>query len=180
MPFLDDLFEAVATMSSQTGKKGRGSFRSVSGDQGLGCKGPDRAPDEDSLSNAPDRSPISSWEASATSCKSSSGIKIAPFIDSGKHFPLGKIPKDEFAEFVQTRFEETGYQTDLDAIREILHVADDHPYYTQLFCHILWDCKRQEKVIAKEDITWRFREVFMREAHAFHDIWDMLPLKSGQ
>lgn len=106
--------------------------------------------------------------------------KNRPFYRFGKHFPLGKIPKDEFAVFIQRHFEEMGYQTDLDAIREILHVADDHPYYTQLLCHILWDRKRQEKVIAKEDIYLAVQEVFMREAHAFHDIWDMLPLKSRQ
>ena len=178
-PLFDDLFEAVATMSLQMGKKAVVVFDEFQEITGWDVKGQI----ERQLRTHFQMHESVSYIFMGSKRHLMQELfrnKNRPFYRFGKHFPLGKIPKDEFAEFIQRRFEETGYQTDRDAIREILHVADDHPYYTQLLCHILWDRKRQEKVIAKEDIYLAVQEVFMREAHAFHDIWDMLPLKSRQ
>lgn len=178
-PLFDDLFEAVATMSLQTGKKAVVVFDEFQEITGWDVKGQIERQMRTHFQMHESVSYIF-MGSKRHLMQELFRNKNRPFYRFGKHFPLGKIPKDEFAEFIQRHFEETGYQTDLDAIREILHVADDHPYYTQLLCHILWDRKRQEKVIAKEDIYLAVQEVFMREAHAFHDIWDMLPLKSRQ
>ena len=178
-PLFDDLFEAVATMSLQTGKKAVVVFDEFQEITGWDVKGQIERQMRTHFQMHESVSYIF-MGSKRHLMQELFRNKNRPFYRFGKHFPLGKIPKDEFAEFIQRHFEETGYQTDLDAIREILHVADDHPYYTQLLCHILWDRKRLEKVIAKEDIYLAVQEVFMREAHAFHDIWDMLPLKSRQ
>ena len=178
-PLFDDLFEAVATMSLQTGKKAVVVFDEFQEITGWDVKGQIERQMRTHFQMHESVSYIF-MGSKRHLMQELFRNKNRPFYRFGRHFPLGKIPKDEFAEFIQRHFEETGYQTDLDAIREILHVADDHPYYTQLLCHILWDRKRQEKVIAKEDIYLAVQEVFMREAHAFHDIWDMLPLKSRQ
>ena len=178
-PLFDDLFEAVATMSLQTGKKAVVVFDEFQEITGWDVKGQIERQMRTHFQMHESVSYIF-MGSKRHLMQELFRNKNRPFYRFGKHFPLGKIPKDEFAEFIQRHFEETGYQTDPDAIREILHVADDHPYYTQLLCHILWDRKRQEKAIAKEDIYLAVQEVFMREAHAFHDIWDMLPLKSRQ
>ena len=178
-PLFDDLFEAVATMSLQTGKKAVVVFDEFQEITGWDVKGQIERQMRTHFQMHESVSYIF-MGSKRHLMQELFRNKNRPFYRFGRHFPLGKIPKDEFAEFIQRHFEETGYQTDLDAIREILHVADDHPYYTQLLCHILWDRKRQDKVIAKEDIYLAVQEVFMREAHAFHDIWDMLPLKSRQ
>jgi len=178
-PLFDDLFEAVATMSLQTGKKAVVVFDEFQEITGWDVKGQIERQMRTHFQMHESVSYIF-MGSKRHLMQELFRNKNRPFYRFGRHFPLGKIPKDEFAEFIQRHFEEMGYQTDLDAIREILHVADDHPYYTQLLCHILWDRKRQEKVIAKEDIYLAVQEVFMREAHAFHDIWDMLPLKSRQ
>lgn len=178
-PLFDDLFEAVATMSLQTGKKAVVVFDEFQEITGWDVKGQIERQMRTHFQMHESVSYIF-MGSKRHLMQELFRNKNRPFYRFGRHFPLGKIPKDEFAVFIQRHFEEMGYQTDLDAIREILHVADDHPYYTQLLCHILWDRKRQEKVIAKEDIYLAVQEVFMREAHAFHDIWDMLPLKSRQ
>lgn len=178
-PLFDDLFEAVATMSLQTGKKAVVVFDEFQEIRGWDVKGQIERQMRTHFQMHESVSYIF-MGSKRHLMQELFRNKNRHFYRFGRHFPLGKIPKDEFAEFIQRHFEETGYQTDPDAIREILHVADDHPYYTQLLCHILWDRKRQEKVIAKEDIYLAVQEVFMREAHAFHDIWDMLPLKSRQ
>jgi hypothetical protein len=106
--------------------------------------------------------------------------KNRPFYRFGKHFPLEKIPRDEFAEFIQRHFRKTGFRVAPEAIDEALRVTEDHPYYTQLLCHILWDRKREEKRIAKEDVHQGVQEIFLRESHAFHDLWDLLPIKARQ
>lgn len=178
-PLFDDLFEAVATMSLQTGKKAVVVFDEFQEITGWDVKGQIERQMRTHFQMHESVSYIF-MGSKRHLMQELFRNKNRPFYRFGRHFPLGKIPKDEFAVFIQRHFEEMGYQTDLDAIREILHAADDHPYYTQLLCHILWDRKRQEKVIAKEDIYLAVQEVFMREAHAFHDIWDMLPLKSRQ
>jgi len=178
-PLFDDLFEAVATMSLQTGKKAVVVFDEFQEITGWDVKGQIERQMRTHFQMHESVSYIF-MGSKRHLMQELFRNKNRPFYRFGRHFPLGKIPKDEFAVFIQRHFEEMGYQTDLDAIREILHVADDHPYYTQLLCHILWDRKRQDKVIAKEDIYLAVQEVFMREAHAFHDIWDMLPLKSRQ
>ena len=178
-PLFDDLFEAVATMSLQTGKKAVVVFDEFQEITGWDVKGQIERQMRTHFQMHESVSYIF-MGSKRHLMQELFRNKNRPFYRFGRHFPLGKIPKDEFAVFIQRHFEEMGYQTDPDAIREILHVADDHPYYTQLLCHILWDRKRQEKVIAKEDIYLAVQEVFMREAHAFHDIWDMLPLKSRQ
>jgi len=106
--------------------------------------------------------------------------KNRPFYRFGKHFPLEKIPGDKFAEFIQRRFRDTGSQVTPEAIDEILKITEDHPYYTQLLSHILWTRRREEKAITEENVSQGVQEVFLREAHAFHDLWDMLPLKARQ
>ncbi len=103
-----------------------------------------------------------------------------PFYRFGEHVTLGKIPEERFATFLEGRFNGTGHRVDQEVIREILTVTENHPYYTQLLCHILWDRLSPSGVLATEAVASGVDEVFLREAHAFHDLWDMLPLKARQ
>ncbi|MEA3239047.1 MAG: hypothetical protein U9Q94_04630 [Candidatus Bipolaricaulota bacterium] len=50
----------------------------------------------------------------------------------------------------------------------------------RLLCHILWDSAREERSVAEVDVQQAVQQIFLREAHAFHDLWDMLPLKVRQ
>jgi len=106
--------------------------------------------------------------------------KNRPFYRFGKYFPLQKIPRDAFSAFIQDRFGESGVQVAPSAIEAILNTTEDHPYYTQLLCHILWNGGREERIVAEGDVQQAVRQIFLREAHAFHDLWDMLPLKARQ
>lgn len=106
--------------------------------------------------------------------------KNRPFYRFGKHFPLQKIPRDAFSAFIQDRFGESGVQVAPSAIEAILNTTEDHPYYSQLLCHILWNRGRQERIVAEGDVQQAVRQIFLREAHAFHDLWDMLPIKARQ
>jgi len=178
-PLLDDLFEAVATISSQQGKSAVVVFDEFQEIVNW---------DEDNQVERQMRAHFQLHQSISYIFMGSKRHlmqelfqnKNRPFYRFGKHFPLGKIPKDKFAKFIQGRFRETGFQTAPEASDEILKITEDHPYYTQLLCHILWSHKREERTITKEDVSQAVQEVFLREAHAFHDLWDMLPLKARQ
>ncbi len=178
-PLLDDLFEAVATVSSQQGKRAAVVFDEFQEIADWDAKG------------EVERQMRSHFQLHGNVSYIFMGSKRhlmqdifrnknRPFYRFGKHFPLGKIPEDEFADFIRKRFEETGFQIDSEAINEILRATEDHPYYTQLLCHILWDRRREKNIVTKEDISEAVSEVFLREAHAFCDLWDMLPRKARQ
>jgi len=178
-PLLDDLFEAVSTVSSQTGKRAVAVFDEFQEITSWDAKGQIERQMRTHFQMHENVSYIFMGRKRHL-MQELFRNKNRPFYRFGKHFPLEKIPEDEFAKFIQTRFEETGFQIDLEAVREILQTTDDHPYYTQLLCHILWDRNQQEKIITKESITAALQEVFMREAHAFQGLWDMLTLKARQ
>jgi len=103
-----------------------------------------------------------------------------PFYRFGKHFPLEKIPRDAFGRFIRERFGKGGIVASDPAIASILDVTEDHPYYTQLLCHILWNRAGEMKSLTSDDVDRAVEEVFSREAHAFHDQWDGLPLGARQ
>jgi len=178
-PLLDDLFEAVATVSSQQGKRAVVVFDEFQEIAGW---------DEEGRVERQMRAHFQLHQSVSYIFMGSKRHlmqelfqnKNRPFYRFGKHLPLGKIPRDKFAKFIQKRFRETGFQVDSEAIEEVLRITEDHPYYTQLLCHILWARGRVERTITKEDVSQAVQEVFLREAHAFYDLWEMLPLKARQ
>ena len=106
--------------------------------------------------------------------------KSRPFYRFGKHFTLGKIPPVEFAAFIRERFESTGFKVESDVPERIIAEAENHPYYTQLLCHVLWDLLRDAGVVREGDVALGVEEVITQEAHAFQELWDSLPLKARQ
>jgi len=178
-PLLDDLFDVVATIVTK-----RGGRAAVVFDEFQEIAGWDPAGKAERQMRAHFQlHPNVSYIFMGSKRHLMQGIfqnKNRPFYRFGKHFPLGKIPRNEFSAFIQKRFGESGVQIAPSAISGILNVTGDHPYYTQLLCHILWDSAREERSVAEEDVQQAVQQIFLREAHAFHDVWDMLPLKARQ
>jgi hypothetical protein len=178
-PLLDDLFEAMAIISSRQDKRAVVVFDEFQEIAGW---------DEDGQVERQMRSHFQLHQSVSYIFMGSKRHlmqelfqnKNRPFYRFGKHFPLGKIPRDEFTTFIQRRFRETGFKVGREAIDEVLRITEDHPYYTQLLSHILWARHREEKAITKEDVHQGVEEIFLRESHAFYDLWDMLPLKARQ
>lgn len=178
-PLLDDLFDAVATIGTKSGKRAVvvfDEFQEIADWDGAGNV-------ERHMRAHFQLHQSVSYIFMGSKRHLMQGIfqsKNRPFYRFGKHFPLGKIPRNEFAAFIQKRFGETGIQVVGTVTDEILNVTEDHPYYTQLLCHILWDRTREARTVTADDVSSALQEVFLREAHAFHDLWDMLPLKARQ
>jgi len=178
-PLLDDLFDAVATIGTKSGKRAVvvfDEFQEIADWDGAGNV-------ERQMRAHFQLHQSVSYIFMGSKRHLMQGIfqsKNRPFYRFGKHFPLGKIPRNEFAAFIQKRFGETGVQVVGPVTDEILNVTEDHPYYTQLLCHILWDRTREARAVTTDDVSSALQKVFLREAHAFHDLWDMLPLKVRQ
>lgn len=178
-PLLDDLFDAAATIGTKSGKRAVvvfDEFQEIADWDGAGNV-------ERQMRAHFQLHQSVSYIFMGSKRHLMQGIfqsKNRPFYRFGKHFPLGKIPRNEFAAFIQKRFGETGVQVVGPVTDEILNVTEDHPYYTQLLCHILWDRTREARAVTTDDVSSALQKVFLREAHAFHDLWDMLPLKVRQ
>lgn len=100
--------------------------------------------------------------------------KSRPLYNCGRHFPLNKIKKEDFILYIQKRFLQTGYEIPPKQIEEILEITECHPYYTQLFCHILWDRCQDNKKIKAGDVRETLSELLREEEHNFSNIWDEL------
>lgn len=103
-----------------------------------------------------------------------------PFYRFGKHFPLDKIPSREFAEFIHQKFREGQFDISNTIIDKIMQETDNHPYYTQLLCSILWDISRDKKRVEKDELNRGIKEILRRESHAYNSLWNTLSIRQKQ
>lgn len=106
--------------------------------------------------------------------------KNRPFYHSGRHFQLGKIEESKFTDFIVGNFKRAGIQAEKIVLDDLLGRTECHPYYTQLFCNVLWDycLERNKKKVLPEDIIIVLDMVLRREAHAYIEIWESFKGKS--
>lgn len=95
-----------------------------------------------------------------------------PFFRFGKQFSLGKIPRDEFASFIRSRFADTGKNISDEAIKSVLDMTDGHPYYTQQICHEMWNIA--EKNVAGTDVGKALAHTISDYSYSYELIWDSL------
>ncbi|MFW5953555.1 MAG: AAA family ATPase [Candidatus Natronoplasma sp.] len=65
-----------------------------------------------------------------------------PFFKSTKIMKLGKIPNQDFKEYILQWFEETGLEIDYTLVDEILDLTDGHPMRTKQICFEVWNRKQ--------------------------------------
>lgn len=97
-----------------------------------------------------------------------------PLYNCGRHFSLGKIPPVDFSEFINRQFLKTNTNINDSEINSILKITECHPYYTQLFCHLLWDNCRDRKKIPTGEIETVLSQLLGEEEHSYSIIWDDL------
>ena len=104
------------------------------------------------------------------------GQEKRPFYKFAKPFPLGKIPKEEFVEFIHRKFKETDILIDSNSVESILTFTDGHPYFTQQLCHEIWNIASETKKVQEGDIMQAIKEILQRHSDYFIKIWDSLAL----
>lgn len=100
----------------------------------------------------------------------------SPFYNFGRHMVLGKIPREEFREFIMRKFTETGVKIEPNIVDEILNLTGGHPYYTQQFCHKLWYAGKLGGRLDLNSIRETFKELVEESEASYIEIWDALPL----
>lgn len=104
------------------------------------------------------------------------GEEKRPFYKFAKPFPLGKIPKEDFAQFISKKFTETNISIDPSIVNSILEFTDGHPYSTQQLCHELWDIASNKKKVENGDLDEAINMILQMHSDYFTRIWDALPL----
>lgn len=100
--------------------------------------------------------------------------KSRPLYRSAGHYPLGPIAEQHWIRFIQERFRSTDKIIGKEAIREVHRLAEGHPFYTQLLCHVLWELSERDSEVCSDLIQTALRIVLDRESHAYTMLWESL------
>ncbi len=98
------------------------------------------------------------------------------FYKMGRIMNLGKLPRDEFIDFIQNAFDKTGFSIDKDTVAGILEMVDDYPYNAQYLCHKLWDDFSDTKKITEADLEPTLLNLLAENTPMYISIWDGLSL----
>jgi hypothetical protein len=63
----------------------------------------------------------------------------APLLKMARPYPLGPLPREEFASFLMSRFRASGRPVPKDAVHALIDFTRGHPNDTQEAAHFLWE-----------------------------------------
>ena len=98
-----------------------------------------------------------------------------PFYRSAAPYPIQKIPQEELRAFIEERFASTKKTIDAIAVQLVLSLCEDHPYYVQYLCHILWDYA-SGRTVTEADVEKAVDVLLSRESAAYSNTWDLLTI----
>jgi AAA+ ATPase superfamily predicted ATPase len=106
------------------------------------------------------------------------GKEKRPFYKFAKAFPIGKIPLEEFVEFILTKFKDTTIDVSKETVDKMLFFTQGHPYITQQLCHEVWNIANDHKKVEQTDVEKAIKVILTQHGDYFGKIWDSL--KSNQ
>jgi uncharacterized protein len=95
-----------------------------------------------------------------------------PFWHSAKQMELGVIAPEDFAPFIQARFEATGRRIEPAAVDGVLAITRGHPYATQELCYALWEETPSRRRAGTAELDSALERVLRAENAHFTLIWD--------
>ncbi len=101
-----------------------------------------------------------------------------PFYKAGPVMRLGRIPPDEFAAFIETRFSRTGVRPEAGIGAAIVELAGNMPYDVQRLAHETWDDVAAEarKRVTQDDLHRTLRRLLAQNDTVFEEVWQRLTL----
>jgi hypothetical protein len=102
--------------------------------------------------------------------------KDRPFHKFATPFPLGKIPAEEFGEFIIRKFENTKVKIGRHMIDAILKFTEGHPYFTQQFCHELWNLSCDKGYVDEGDFEKTNLNILRMNNDIFLEMWDKMTI----
>lgn len=101
-----------------------------------------------------------------------------PFYKAGPVIRLGKIPADEFAASIETRFKESGIVPETHLGAAIVELAENLPYDVQRLAHETWDEVRTagRRRATLDDLHHALRRLLGEQQTMFEALWQRLTL----
>ena len=101
-----------------------------------------------------------------------------PFYKAGPVMRLEKIPADEFAEFLEARFADSGIRAESGLGAAIVDLAGNLPYDVQRLAHETWDEVRAtpRRRATLDDLHQALRRLLSEQQTMFEALWQRLTL----
>jgi hypothetical protein len=101
-----------------------------------------------------------------------------PFYKAGPVMRLDKIPSDQFARFIESRFVRSGVRTDPGFGLAVVELAGQLPYDVQRLAHEVWDDARGEgwKRVGLEHLHETLKRLLAEQSVVFEAAWQRLTL----
>jgi len=101
-----------------------------------------------------------------------------PFYKAGPVMRLDKIPADEFAAFVDSRFRRSGIKAEAGLGAAIVELAGNLPYDVQRLAHETWDDIRAagKRKATLDDLHESLRRLLSEQQMMFESLWQRLTL----
>jgi len=101
-----------------------------------------------------------------------------PFYKAGPVMRLEKIPADEFAEFLEVRFADSGIRAESGLGAAIVDLAGNLPYDVQRLAHETWDEVRAtpRRRATLDDLHQALRRLLSEQQTMFEALWQRLTL----
>jgi hypothetical protein len=101
-----------------------------------------------------------------------------PFYKAGPVMRLEKIPADEFAAFIESRFIKSGFRPEPGLGAAVVELAGNLPYDVQRLAHETWDRVRAAGVkrVSLDDLHFALRQLLSEQQSLFEAQWQRLTL----
>jgi len=99
-----------------------------------------------------------------------------PFYKAGPVLRLERIPADQFAAFLESRFQKTGLRPEAGIGDAIIELAGNLPYDVQRLAHEVWDDVRAEgsRRVALDQLHATLRRLLNEHDAIFEAMWQRL------
>jgi hypothetical protein len=101
-----------------------------------------------------------------------------PFYKAGPVMRLGRIPPDEFAAFIESRFSRSGIKPEPGLGNAIVDLAGNMPYDVQRLAHEAWDDVKADgrKRVTEEDLHHTLKRLLAQNETIFEKLWQRLTI----
>ncbi|MBN2434863.1 MAG: ATP-binding protein [Spirochaetes bacterium] len=100
--------------------------------------------------------------------------KNRPFYNFGRHFELDVIESVHWIDFINKKM---GKECSAKMADDILMITENHPYFTQMFCHYLWEyTKTRSKPLDASAIQNVLLEILERDELLMSDLWERITI----
>jgi uncharacterized protein len=99
-----------------------------------------------------------------------------PLYRSAGHWPLGSIETAHWIPFIARKFREGDKVIADEAIQEVCKLTENHPFYTQHLCHVLWEFCEPGESVTRSMIEAAVKVLLDRESYAYTALWESLAL----